>query len=926
MKKTNITKNVNGMDITFRLNVVYLKDDVKDIEFDGYYTECTALMVGGKELTKMYHLLLQCERGYKNDKYDKMADRIATMVQEEVINKCIERINGTSVVDKKDKEDKIQALLDEISNFTNKTLNDNNTNIQPKGTNYNNIDTNKGFNPTTTKRNTEGIEKCKWYVPNTNVSFDDIAGMDAEKEEILEICDAFKNREKYEKMGVKTNLNIGLFGNPGCVDKDTEFFNGTKWVKISEYKEGDKVLIYDNDGTARLEFPQRYIKEECEEMTLITNASGSINQCLSDEHRVMYTTHKDPTPRFIQFKDFEKQYKSNKGGFGGLMTTAFNYEGKGIELSDEEIRVMVMTMADGHLTSNNTNYCTLRLSKNRKIERAKELLRNANLEFKVNIDEKNDFTIIHYYAPRKEKVFGDFWYECNKHQLEVILEECLKWDGHSGRNRDRFSTTIKENADFIQFVSTALGKRSTISTLDRRGTVKITDGKEYTRHSIEYTVILTNQNKLGLMAKKDRPRMNFTKYKTIDGLKYCFTVSTGMLVLRRNSRIFVTGNCGKTLMAKALATELDVNFFSVESNAMANKYVGMAAKNIREAFEEARKYAPSIIFWDECDGLLGKRTAETDGGNGERNSGVNQFLTELDGFRTTDDVIVIIASNFESSIDDAVLRPGRISKKINISDPDYSTRLGILKINAKNKPMADDVDLEKLARNMSGANSATVANVINTAGLLAVRRGYEEIHQQELLDAFEREFAGLESKTKRLNADEVKIVSTHESGHAMINYILGGQKIQKISIIPRTSSTLGFVLSANEEEDDKFLSTKEEMENRIVGLLGGRASEELVFGKVTGGCSNDLMKATRIAESMVCQLGMNDNFGLMSINPNDVFMRGQVLKEVKIILDDCYKKAMRVLAENRDKLDKLSAILIEKESMDYDDFISVVEA
>ena len=377
---------------------------------------------------------------------------------------------------------------------------------------------------------------------------------------------------------------------------------------------------------------------------------------------------------------------------------------------------------------------------------------------------------------------------------------------------------------------------------------------------------------------------------------------------------------GKTLLAKAVSNELDMPLFACSGD-QADKYVGTTSRNIETLFNDAKKHAPAIIFIDEFESMSKTRTGESN--NQEREGGVSTLLAQLDGLDTCEDIMVIVATNLPDAIDPAVQR--RFPTKIHISNPDFLTRLGILEINAKNMKMDENCDLEKIARNLSGMTGGDIAQIMQRAGILAVRRGKEKVTQEELDDSFDRVVAGLKSKTKKLNENEKVIVSHHETGHAIASYFLKNEVIQKISILPRTSNTLGYVLYANENENDKFLSTKEELLNDITVSLAGRASEELMFGKVTGGCSNDLEKATKLAENIVCRLGMcDDTFGLMSINPNDVFMRERILHEVKRILNECYVKAKDLLIKHRELLEELAKILIEKEEMTLKDFEEVL--
>ena len=377
---------------------------------------------------------------------------------------------------------------------------------------------------------------------------------------------------------------------------------------------------------------------------------------------------------------------------------------------------------------------------------------------------------------------------------------------------------------------------------------------------------------------------------------------------------------GKTLLVKAISNELDMPLFACSGD-QADKYVGTTSRNIETLFKDAKEHAPAIIFIDEFEAMAKTRTGESN--NNEREGGVSTLLAQLDGLDTCEDIMVIVATNLPDAIDPAVQR--RFPTKIHISNPDFLTRLGILEINAKNMKMDENCDLEKIARNLSGMTGGDIAQIMQRAGILAVRRGKEKVTQEELEDSFDRVVAGLKSKTKKLNENEKIVVSHHEIGHAIASYFLKNEVIQKISILPRTSNTLGYVLYANENENDKFLSTKEELLNDITVSLAGRASEELMFGKVTGGCSNDLEKATKLAESIVCRLGMcDDTFGLMSINPNDIFMRERILHEVKRILNECYAKAKSLLIEHRELLEELAKILIEKEEMTLKDFEEVL--
>lgn len=358
-----------------------------------------------------------------------------------------------------------------------------------------------------------------------------------------------------QREGIETVLKnplVVVTGLAGCVDCDTEFFNGVEWKKISEYEEGDMVLQYNLDGTANLTKPKSFVKKECEEMTLITNKSGRINQCLSDEHNVVYLTSKNNIAKKPFYK-VKKQHLESEAGFNGRFITTFNYNGNGINMSDEDIRVSVMAIADGSFVKN-TSRCYLNIQKQRKINRAKDLLDKANISYEIT-KKGNGFTLIKFNSPIRAREFDDFWYNCTNKQLEVVCDEVLNWDGSLSNDRMRFTTTSKKTADFIQFAFSSIGKRTTISVKNRVGE-KYKSG--YTRKSIEYDVHISKGSTL-LRIRGDK-RRNFEdkakmeSYKTKDGYKYCFEVESSMLVLRRNNRIFITGNTGKTTVLEPMTS------------------------------------------------------------------------------------------------------------------------------------------------------------------------------------------------------------------------------------------------------------------------------------------------------------------------------------------------------------------------------------
>ena len=520
------------------------------------------------------------------------------------------------------------------------------------------------------------------------------------------------NQMKLKEMGKEmTKSNVWITGNSGCVDCDTEYFNGNRWVRISDYKEGDNVLIYNANGKATLEKPIKYIKEPCNTMTLMTTKNGKVNQCLSDDHRMIYFTKKTDVPHEINFKEFKEDiYKDNKEK---LIKTSFDYEGKGIDLTDDEIRVMVMTIADATFNKDsNTNRAVVHVKKDRKSIRAKELLEKANIKYSYNYNNNTKYHTIGYLAPRKEKHFTEYWYNCNKHQMEVVLDEIMYWDGRvDKKGRKEFCTTIKESADFIQFIACCLGKYSTISACDRRGRVRNINGKEYATKSIDYTVrICKSKSKISVSHSIVKPI--FEDYKTLDGYKYCFSVSSGMLILRRNNRVFVTGNCGKTHMVTTLCKILNLDYVLVDcASITAEGYIGNNwSEEIGRIYDvcegDEDRINKSIVILDELDKLKNNNSEgnRVDVGGGEATKALLKILegTQLKvgkGFGMTKYIdtsnIMFIATgtfnNGEPSIEDIVRE--RLDKK------GHKREIGFFGESAFKKEVIHDVN--EIRRNIS---------------------------------------------------------------------------------------------------------------------------------------------------------------------------------------------------------------------------------
>ncbi|MCI8531547.1 MAG: ATP-dependent zinc metalloprotease FtsH [Lachnospiraceae bacterium] len=391
---------------------------------------------------------------------------------------------------------------------------------------------------------------------------------------------------------------------------------------------------------------------------------------------------------------------------------------------------------------------------------------------------------------------------------------------------------------------------------------------------------------------------------------------------------------GKTLLAKAVAGEAHVPFFSLSGSDFVEMFVGVGASRVRDLFDEAKKNAPCIIFIDEID-AIGKSRDSKLGGNDEREQTLNQLLAEMDGFESNKACLVLAATNRPEILDQALLRPGRFDRRIVVERPDLKGRTDVLKVHAKNVRLDESVDLEAIALATSGAVGSDLANMINEAAILAVKNGRQAVSQKDLFESVEVVLMGKEKKDRILSAEERKIVSYHEVGHALVSALQkDSEPVQKITIVPRTMGALGYVMHVPEEE--KYLNTKKEIEAMLVGYLGGRAAEELVFETVTTGAANDIQQATKMARAMVTQYGMSEKFGLMGLESKESMYlnNGTVLNcsdetaadvdsEVMRILKESYAEAKRLLSENRKCLDKIAEFLIEKETITGKEFMEI---
>ncbi len=392
---------------------------------------------------------------------------------------------------------------------------------------------------------------------------------------------------------------------------------------------------------------------------------------------------------------------------------------------------------------------------------------------------------------------------------------------------------------------------------------------------------------------------------------------------------------GKTLLAKAVAGEANVPFFSLSGSDFVEMFVGVGASRVRDLFKQAQSMAPCIIFIDEVDAIGKSRDSHYGGGNDEREQTLNQLLSEMDGFDTSKGLVILAATNRPEVLDKALLRPGRFDRRVIVDKPDLKGRIDILKVHAKDVLMHDSVDLEAIGLATSGAVGSDLANMINEAAILAVKKGRTVVTQEDLFESVEVVVAGKEKKDRILNKEEKQIVAYHEVGHALVTALeKKAEPVQKITIVPRTMGSLGYVMQVPEEE--KYLMSKDELIARIVTLYGGRAAEQLIFNSITTGASNDIEKATQLARAMVTQYGMSDKFGLMGLESiENRYLDGRAVlncgdataaeidKEVMAILKECYSKAESLLADNREVLDKIAAFLVEKETITGKEFMDI---
>lgn len=395
---------------------------------------------------------------------------------------------------------------------------------------------------------------------------------------------------------------------------------------------------------------------------------------------------------------------------------------------------------------------------------------------------------------------------------------------------------------------------------------------------------------------------------------------------------------GKTLLAKAVAGEAKVPFFSLSGSEFVEMFVGVGASRVRDLFEEAKKNAPCIVFIDEIDAIGKSRDSHYGGGNDEREQTLNQLLAEMDGFDTSKGLLILAATNRPEVLDPALLRPGRFDRRVIVDRPDLKGRVEVLKVHAKDVLLDETVDLDAIALATSGAVGSDLANMINEAAILAVKNGRKAVSQKDLLESVEVVLVGKEKKDRILSAQERRIVSYHEVGHALVSALQkDAEPVQKITIVPRTMGALGYVMHVPEEE--KFLNTQKELEAMLVGYLGGRAAEEIVFDTVTTGAANDIEQATKVARAMITQYGMSQKFGLMGLaSQENQYLSGRAVlncgddtateidHEVMQLLHESYEESKRLLRGHRTALDKISEYLIRKETITGKEFMKIFRA
>lgn len=500
-------------------------------------------------------------------------------------------------------------------------------------------------------------------------------------------------------------------------------------------------------------------------------------------------------------------------------------------------------------------------------------------------------------------------------RFPMALLEAYPFMLHLDYVEDTISSKIKRNMYGLQFHYPEENNRAIGSIMSSKGDVPSMLGvdnfmlgsrkKNESEKKEPKRTSLTFNDVVGMHEVKDKLRDVIDQFKNAEKYKAWNIKPIKGIIL------YGPSGTGKSYISEAFANEIDAKFFPLSTADIMSKYLGESGQNIRKKFEEARKHPLSIIYIDEIDAVAAKRDGSEN--NKERNATLNELLVQM-ASPENDNVVMVFATNRLDILDPAFLRSGRCDFKIEVSLPDFECRKGILEINSKGRPIAEDVDFEKIARNMSGMNCADMAHVANEAARKAIKAGKDIIEVEDFEKAFEEMVCGAKSETKRLVDKEKEIVSIHETGHLFANEIFKVNKTKKISILPR-GTTLGFVMHANEEDDDKFLQSKEELLNRIRVCLAGRAAEEVFFGDVTTGAANDLEKANGIVEAMICNYGLVEELGLSTFDGKNPFVINLIQEYKNKILDQCYKDVINMVVENKDRMQEFAEVLKEKEEM-----------
>lgn len=561
-------------------------------------------------------------------------------------------------------------------------------------------------------------------------------------------------------------------------------------------------------------------------------------------------------------------------------------------------------------------------------------------EFLTQLEDKNIASVefdnyqINYTLVKEENAY-DVTYYTGYVEDEMLVEQ-LKHSKTSEGNPIEISATIPDNTsswiiNILSFVIPVIFLWILFGFLMRRmdgGAMGV--GKSTAKVSMEKATGVTFKDVAGQDEAKESLQEivdflhNPKKYRDIGAR------------LPKGALLVGPPGTGKTLLAKAVAGEANVPFFSLAGSEFVQMFVGVGAARVRDLFKDAYKAAPCIVFIDEIDAIGKSRDSKYGGGNDEREQTLNQLLAEMDGFDTSKGIIILAATNRPEVLDKALLRPGRFDRRIIVDKPDLKGRVETLKVHSKNVKMDETVDLDALALAAAGLVGSDLANMINEAAIIAVKNGRQFVNQSDLFEAFELvAVGGKEKKDRVMSEKERKIVSYHEVGHALVSALQKNtEPVQKITIVPRTMGALGYTLQTPEEE--KFLETKDELIAKITTFMAGRAAEVLVFGAATSGAANDIENATKIARAMVTMYGMSDQFGMMCLaTVENQYLEGraglicgedtaaQIDKVVLEMITDCYNEAMRLLTENRDVLDRISEYLFEKETITGKEFMQM---